>query len=302
MIVAEQYSDWEETKRRIDFLALDEDAHLVVVELKRDEDGGAMDLQALRYAALVANMTLRQLVDAHADYRAKLKLGGDAQAAQTAIFGFLGVESEAEIDFESAKPRIILVAADFSRELTTSAMWLNSVGIDIRCVRMRPHKLKDELVVDVVQIIPLPEQEDFLIRLRGKTSEEAATERVRREKTIHVLVKAGVVKAGTELVVFPGSVEGEYDAAGAQFKARVGENPTAQQNIIWAHDKKAYALTTLSDKLRREMGVQLWSAPSGYLCWSLATDTSKNLYQIAEEIVAKQRSSGSGPPSPPTGK
>ena len=32
------------------------DANLVVVELKRTEDGGLMDLQALRYAAMISAM------------------------------------------------------------------------------------------------------------------------------------------------------------------------------------------------------------------------------------------------------
>ena len=36
--VAEEFSDWEDSHRRIDLLCLDKDADLVVVELKRTED------------------------------------------------------------------------------------------------------------------------------------------------------------------------------------------------------------------------------------------------------------------------
>lgn len=69
MVVAEEFGDWIDSARRIDLLCLDADANLVVVELKRTEDGGHMELQALRYAAMVSAMTFEQLVDTHARYR-----------------------------------------------------------------------------------------------------------------------------------------------------------------------------------------------------------------------------------------
>ena len=56
-VLSSEFEDWEDSRRRIDILCLDKDANLVVVELKRTEDGGHMDLQSIRYAAMVANMT-----------------------------------------------------------------------------------------------------------------------------------------------------------------------------------------------------------------------------------------------------
>ena len=35
LVIAEEFGDWDESKRRIDLLALDKDANIVVVELKR---------------------------------------------------------------------------------------------------------------------------------------------------------------------------------------------------------------------------------------------------------------------------
>jgi RecB family endonuclease NucS len=57
MVIAEEFGDWLDSSRRIDLLCIDSDANLVVVELKRTEDGGLMELQALRYAAMVSAMT-----------------------------------------------------------------------------------------------------------------------------------------------------------------------------------------------------------------------------------------------------
>ncbi len=56
LVVAEEFGYWEDARRRIDLLALDRAGHLVVIELKRDETGGHMELQAIRYAAMVSSM------------------------------------------------------------------------------------------------------------------------------------------------------------------------------------------------------------------------------------------------------
>lgn len=63
LIIAEEFGEWEESKRRIDLLGLDKDANLVVYELKRTEDGGHRKLQAIRYAAMVSTMTFDHVVD-----------------------------------------------------------------------------------------------------------------------------------------------------------------------------------------------------------------------------------------------
>jgi hypothetical protein len=57
-VIAEEFSEWEDSRRRIDLLGGDRDGNLVVIELKRTEDGGHMELQAIRYAAMVSALTM----------------------------------------------------------------------------------------------------------------------------------------------------------------------------------------------------------------------------------------------------
>lgn len=168
LIVAEEFSNWEDSRRRIDLLALDSELRIVVVELKRDESGGAMELQAVRYAAMVANITFDQLVDAHAKYLSRLGIDGDPRKS---LLEAVGAEESAEIDIRSQRPRIMLVSADFSAELTTSVLWLNDLGLDIRCIRIRPYDMDDEVFLEVSQVIPLPEAEDYLVKVRQKAKE-----------------------------------------------------------------------------------------------------------------------------------
>jgi hypothetical protein len=69
--------------------------------------------------------------------------------------------------------RIILAAADFGKELTTSVMWLNDYGLRIRCVRLKPYRMESGvLLVDVQQIIPLPEAVDFQTQIGVKKQAE----------------------------------------------------------------------------------------------------------------------------------
>jgi hypothetical protein len=165
-VLAEEFSQWEDSRRRVDLLALDRNGELVVIELKRSEDGGHMDLQALRYAAMISTMTFQQAVAAHA------KFLGDPTAtddAQVAILDFLGWSEPSE-DFGKSV-RIILVSPDFSKELTTAVLWLNDNGLDIRCVRMRPYNLQQRTLVEVDQLIPLREAQEYTVRLKEKQEE-----------------------------------------------------------------------------------------------------------------------------------
>ena len=85
-ILAEEYSDWKESNRRIDLLALDRKGRLVVIELKRSDNNSLMELQAIRYAAMVADMTLEQAIDAH---RPICKIVGKTQKKLSPALGHI---------------------------------------------------------------------------------------------------------------------------------------------------------------------------------------------------------------------
>lgn len=167
-ILAEEYNDWEGSGRRIDLLALDKDGRLVVVELKRSDQQSMMDLQAIRYAAMVANITWDQLVAAHRDYL--LRQGQPDEGTDSKIRDHLELENP-EVQVNTKNPRIVLVSADFSKELTHSVLWLNERDLDITCIRLQPYKSGDEIFLERSQVIPPPEAKDFQIRLRDMQRE-----------------------------------------------------------------------------------------------------------------------------------
>ena len=88
MVISEEFDQWVESSRRIDLLCIDRDADLVVVELKRSTDGGYMELQAIRYAAMISKMKFSDAVEAYKRY--VTRLGRDDADAEQRILSFLG--------------------------------------------------------------------------------------------------------------------------------------------------------------------------------------------------------------------
>lgn len=166
-VIAEEFGRWTNSQRRIDLLAIDKDANLVVIELKRTQDGGNMELQAIRYASMISTLTLKDAIDIYADYASTESL---AQAEEE-LLAFLGWEEASEDDFGN-DVRIVLASGEFSIELTTSVLWLNEKGLDIRCIRMKPFRSNNEILVNVEQIIPLPEAVRFQVGVRAKRAQQ----------------------------------------------------------------------------------------------------------------------------------
>lgn len=188
MVLTEEFGSWDEGSRRIDLLGLDKECRLVVIELKRTEDGGHMELQAIRYAAMVSSMTFDQAVDAHRKY---LDKKGHADVdAQANILKFLGAHDRPELQ---QKVRLVLAAADFSKEITTTVLWLNASGLDVRCVRMRPHRYAfGNVLLDIQQVIPLPEAAEYQIAIQQKSAAvQAATGKMVRDLTKYDLLIGG---------------------------------------------------------------------------------------------------------------
>src|SRR6056297_3793167 len=188
LVIAEEFGDWDESRRRIDLLGIDRDANLVVIELKRTEDGGHMELQAIRYASMVSTMTFDQAADVFARYLTQIgKADTDARAE---LLDFLGWD-EPDEDAFAQDVRVVLASAEFSRELTTSVLWLIERGIDIRCVRLQPYGLDGRVLVDVQQIIPLPEVAEYQVRVTEKKRKEREARTDTRDWTSYDVTLGG---------------------------------------------------------------------------------------------------------------
>ncbi|MEZ6056952.1 MAG: hypothetical protein R3C01_09620 [Planctomycetaceae bacterium] len=170
LVISEEFSRWEDSNRRIDLLGIDKEANLVVIELKRTEDGGHMELQSIRYAAMISAMTFERAVEVYTDFLKRTSRNDDAR---TSLLEFLEWDEPDEDRF-AQDVRIVLVSAEFSKELTTSVIWLNERGLNVQCIRIKPYTDNGRILADIQQIIPLPEAEDYRVRLKEKQQRERA--------------------------------------------------------------------------------------------------------------------------------
>ena len=146
---------------------------LVVVELKRTESGEHMDLQAIRYAAMVANISDEKLIEAHDRYISKRR----QEENYTVEEGYEGIKSHLQNigggkeSVDTQQPRIILASPGFSKELTTTVLWLRDCRLDISCVKLQLFTYDGVRLLDARQIIPLPEAEEYQTKFRNKQAE-----------------------------------------------------------------------------------------------------------------------------------
>ena len=179
MVISEEFSGWTEGARRIDLLGIDKQANLVVIELKRDETGAHMELQALRYAAMVSTLTFNRAVEIHQQY---LDKRGLEKRAEEEILNFLDWSDPSEEQFPT-DVRVVLASGDFSKELTTAVMWLNERDLDIRCVRLQPYKYGEDLLLNIEQIISLPEAAEYQVKVREQAEAQRAAARSGKDRT-----------------------------------------------------------------------------------------------------------------------
>lgn len=189
IVISEEFGEWSQGGRKIDLLAIDKDANLVVIELKRTNDGGHMELQAIRYAAMVANMTWDQAKDIFKKYLNKNKIDFNAEEK---LCEFLEWDAPKEDDF-AQNVRIILASADFSKEITTSVLWLNEHDLDISCVRLSLYKIDSRLILSADQIIPLPEAENYQIAVQQKRREEKISKLSKKDHSLHNISYEGLL-------------------------------------------------------------------------------------------------------------
>jgi len=124
-----------------------------------------MELQAIRYASMISAMTFERAEQIHAEFL--VRMGESAEEARTRMLTFLGWDEPDEENF-APDVRIVLVSEDFGKELTTAVLWLRDRDIDIRCIRLRPYLDGEKRLVDVQQIIPLPEANEYQVQIREK--------------------------------------------------------------------------------------------------------------------------------------
>lgn len=172
LIIQKEFDGFNDTRERLDLLALDKDGNLVIIENKLDDSGRDVTWQAIKYASYCSSLTKQQVIDIYQKY-----LDGQNKNAVEQILEFFNHSvdiSELEINKGNSQ-RIIFVARNFKKEVTSSVLWLSNFGLNIKCIKVTPYKCEDKILIDFDQIIPIKGAEDYTIKMATKQQEDNRT-------------------------------------------------------------------------------------------------------------------------------
>jgi hypothetical protein len=104
--------------------------------------------------------------------------------AGTLIAEFLEADDFEEVVLNKGfTQHIILIAANFRKEVTSTVLWLSNFKLRIQCFRVTAYSMGDQLFLNIEQIIPMKEAEDFMISIADKALDEV--EGANQEKDRH---------------------------------------------------------------------------------------------------------------------
>ncbi len=175
LVIQKEFDGFDDTRERLDLLAIDKSGNLVIIENKLDDSGKDVVWQALKYASYCSTLSKSQIAEIFQRY---LDKSGPGQDAKALICDFLGEEEFAGVVLNPGyDQRLIMVAAQFRKEVTSTVLWLLKHRVFVKCFRVTPFKDGNDLFLTVEQVIPLPEAEELMIGISEKEDEEQSSER-----------------------------------------------------------------------------------------------------------------------------
>lgn len=172
LIIQKEFDGFSGTNERLDLLALDQTGALVIIENKLDDAGKDVTWQALKYVSYCSTLSKTQIVAIYQDYLDKYENGAKAEDKLVEFFDGQSID---EIELNNQDQRMILVAGNFRKEVTSTVMWMINHNISVKCFKATPYKHGDELLLDIEQIIPVKEAADYYIKMADKAKEAQST-------------------------------------------------------------------------------------------------------------------------------
>lgn len=169
LIIQKEYAGFNDTNERLDLLALDKEGGLVIIENKLDDTGRSVTWQALKYTSYCSTLTTEQIIRLYQEYLNSYSNGEDAKEL---LLEFLDRENEDDLLLNANDQRIIFIANNYRKEVTSTVLWLLNHDILLQCFKATPFSLNEELFLQIEQIIPLPETNEYMIDAKEKEKEK----------------------------------------------------------------------------------------------------------------------------------
>jgi len=195
LIIQKEYNGFNDTNERLDLLALDKDGNLVIIENKLDDTGKDVVWQALKYTSYCSTLTTEQIIRLFQEYLNAYEQGEDAKEL---LLDFLDREDSEDLLLNSNDQRIVFIANNYRKEVTSTALWLLDHDISLQCFRAKPYSLGEELFLQIEQIIPLPETTEYMIDAKEKQKEKKVKSKKAEESKVRLIEFWGLLKVALE--------------------------------------------------------------------------------------------------------
>lgn len=169
LIIQKEFDGFNDTNERLDLLALDKEGSLVIIENKLDDTGRDVVWQALKYTSYCSTLSTSQIIKIYQDFLNKTSVN---ENAKDLLIEFLDLENEEDLILNKNDQRIIFVANNYRKEVTSTVLWLINHDIKIKCFKATPYSLDEQMFLQIDQIIPVPETAEFMINMQEKEKEE----------------------------------------------------------------------------------------------------------------------------------
>ena len=272
---------------RVSVLGLGADGRLVVAELKNSRAADT-EVSAIKYAASVSRMLPESLAEHFARFQSRRQTPISPEEALAELQAHAPDLSPETL----RRPRIVLLARDFSAVVSASVVWLSEMGLDIALVQISAFRSyvygqsgsSNVPMISVSQVYPVREVEDFTISPERQLAKERAEakRRVQDAALVRRLIATESVADGTIFTLSPrtdlnfdmrSQLEEWLDMDPARRTAHWQNNLSAP--LVWDVDKAAYTPAGLVRHIVEQAtgvtgnyaGTQWWRDPTG---WNMA--------------------------------
>jgi len=272
---------------RVSVLGLGADGRLVVAQLKSSRSADT-EVSAIKYAAAASRMLPESLADHYARFQSRRQTPMSQEEALAELQSHAPDLSQETL----RRPRIVLLARDFSAVMTASVVWLSEMGLDISLVQISAFRSyiygqqgsSNVPMISVSQLYPVREVEEFTISPERQLAKEIAESkrRVQDAALVRRLVTTESVGDGTIFTLSPrtdltfdmrSQLEEWLDMDPARRTAHWQNNVNAP--LVWDVDKAAYTPAGLIRHILEQAtgvsgnyaGTQWWRDPTG---WNMA--------------------------------
>ena len=169
LIIQKEYAGFDKTNERLDLLALDKEGALVIIENKLDDSGKDVTWQAIKYASYCSGFSKESIVKIYQKYLDDIEPGVNAEKKIREFLEKKDDEINEELELNKVlTQRIILVAAKFRPEVTSTVLWLLNFNVQLKCFQATPYSMNDEIFLTIEQVIPTPADEEFIMKATEK--------------------------------------------------------------------------------------------------------------------------------------